>query len=59
MQVTVDWAEGVVERRGGVNWEVIRRDSDTFRAGEELAEREVNEQLRPFQFITELYNIRK
>ena len=59
MQVTVDWAEGVVERRGGVNWEVIRRDSDTFRAGEELAEREVNEQLRPFQFITELDNFRK
>lgn len=59
MQVTADWAEGVAERRGGVNWEVIRRDSDTFRAGEEPSKWEVNEQSRPFQFITELYNIRQ
>lgn len=43
MQVTADWAEGVAERRGGVNWEVIRRDSDTFRAGKEPAERKVDE----------------
>lgn len=57
MQVTADWAEGAVERRGGVNWEVIRRDPDTFRAGKEPAEREVNEQSRPFQFITQFDNI--
>ena len=41
MQVTAYWAEGVVERGGGVNWEGIRCDSDTFWAGKEPTEWEV------------------
>lgn len=41
MQVTAYWAEGIVERRGGINWEVIWCDSNTFWTGEEFIEWEV------------------